>query len=231
MKKNLRYKGIPLTKKQHRMLLSVLKETIGRFRINKSEFKSPRALLHAIEYITGIDVNLDDEFQKNVERIFLAIQQTPRELFDQRIARIDVEEIFLIGGIVRHISVTHDQVVENAARAPLTPPSREARDKFYQSWEWRTLRMETLIARGRRCECCGSTPSDLDSAGNPVRICVDHIKALSIRWDLRLDPSNLQVLCDECNQGKGAWDSTDWRNPAWQGAGYLPPPLLPPILR
>lgn len=29
--------------------------------------------------------------------------------------------------------------------------------------------------------------------------------------ELELDLSNLQVLCEDCNLGKGGWDSTDWR--------------------
>lgn len=50
---------------------------------------------------------------------------------------------------------------------------------------------------------CGSTRSDLDLEGNPVRIVVDHIKPISKHWHLRLDPDNLQVLCNDCNKGKG----------------------------
>jgi hypothetical protein len=29
----------------------------------------------------------------------------------------------------------------------------------------------------------------------------------------RLDPNNLQVLCNDCNMGKGSWDQTDFRTP------------------
>lgn len=83
--------------------------------------------------------------------------------------------------------------------------------EFYKSWEWRTLRMKVLKFHGHRCQSCGATPANYDAAGNPVRIVVDHIKPVRRFWDLRLDPSNLQVLCDECNQGKGAWDETDHR--------------------
>jgi hypothetical protein len=89
--------------------------------------------------------------------------------------------------------------------------SRDRREEFYKSWDWRTLRMKIIKRFGRRCQCCGATPADKDSAGNPVRIVVDHIKPLSKYWQLRLVPSNLQILCDECNQGKGAWDETDHR--------------------
>ena len=71
--------------------------------------------------------------------------------------------------------------------------------------------MQVLKQFGPVCMCCGARREDLNIAGEPVRICVDHIKPLSTHWELRLERQNLQVLCDECNQGKGGWDSTDWR--------------------
>lgn len=89
--------------------------------------------------------------------------------------------------------------------------SREAADQFYRTWAWRTLRMEVLKQYGRTCQCCGAKPGDSAISGAPVRIVVDHIKPLSKFWQLRLTKSNLQVLCDECNQGKGNWDQTDYR--------------------
>lgn len=93
-------------------------------------------------------------------------------------------------------------------------PSASKKEEFYASWEWRTVRMEVLKEQGRACQCCGSEPGMKTAAGAPVRICVDHIKPLSKFWHLRLDKSNLQILCDECNQGKGNWDQTDFRLPA-----------------
>lgn len=89
---------------------------------------------------------------------------------------------------------------------------KEAREEFYKSWDWRTARMEVLKRHARRCMCCGSTPDDLTVDGKPVRLVVDHIKPLSRYWHLRLVQSNLQILCDECNMGKGAWDETDHRS-------------------
>jgi 5-methylcytosine-specific restriction endonuclease McrA len=40
---------------------------------------------------------------------------------------------------------------------------------------------------------------------------VDHIKPRSKYPHLALRESNLQVLCEACNLGKGNWDETDWR--------------------
>lgn len=89
--------------------------------------------------------------------------------------------------------------------------TRSRKDEFYKSWDWRTLRMQVIKRHGPRCMCCGATPDQTASHGGPVRIVVDHIKPLHTHWHMRLDETNLQILCDECNQGKGAWDHTDWR--------------------
>lgn len=90
-------------------------------------------------------------------------------------------------------------------------PSTATKEEFYKSWEWRTLRMEAIQKHGNSCQCCGAAPGQKDAAGAPVRICVDHIKPISKHWNLRLDLSNLQILCDECNMGKGNWSETDFR--------------------
>lgn len=76
---------------------------------------------------------------------------------------------------------------------------------FLMSYDWTTLRMRVIKARGARCECCGATPKD------GVRINVDHIKPRRYFPALALEESNLQVLCELCNKGKGNWDQTDWR--------------------
>lgn len=76
---------------------------------------------------------------------------------------------------------------------------------FLESYEWRRLRMQALVKRGARCECCGATPKD------GVRIHVDHIKPRRLFPALALDETNLQILCEVCNHGKGNWDQTDWR--------------------
>lgn len=99
----------------------------------------------------------------------------------------------------------------NRAAKKTVQVSVSTKEDFYKSWDWRTLRMEVLKEHGRACQCCGAEPGMKTAAGEPVRICVDHIKPLSKFWHLRLDRKNLQVLCDECNQGKGNWDQTDFR--------------------
>jgi hypothetical protein len=54
--------------------------------------------------------------------------------------------------------------------------------------------------------CCGV------SSKEGAIICVDHIKPRNTHPELALNPDNLQVLCDVCNQGKGAWSTTDFRD-------------------
>jgi len=76
---------------------------------------------------------------------------------------------------------------------------------FYQTSAWRRLAYQCKKRDGRRCMCCGATPED------GVRIVSDHVVPIRLRWDLRLDPANIQTLCDECNLGKGSTDQTDFR--------------------
>lgn len=95
-------------------------------------------------------------------------------------------------------------------RSTATKPSRPRKprakkaDNFYDSPEWLALRYQILKEQGRRCVVCGAVPPD-------VVIHVDHIKPRSLRPDLELDKTNLQVMCADCNRGKSNKDSIDWR--------------------
>lgn len=77
--------------------------------------------------------------------------------------------------------------------------------EFLQTWAWKRIRYQALKAAKGRCECCGASPQD------GARLNVDHIQPRRKRPDLALDPYNLQVLCGDCNAGKGNWDASDWR--------------------
>ena len=79
--------------------------------------------------------------------------------------------------------------------------------KFYASWEWKQARYEALMRHGHRCMCCGWTAK----SGQPGHLVVDHIKALKKRPDLALDQGNLQILCNDCNMGKGGARADDFR--------------------
>jgi 5-methylcytosine-specific restriction endonuclease McrA len=94
---------------------------------------------------------------------------------------------------------------------------------FYDSWDWKKARYQVLQKHGPVCMLCNATRTDLDLEGKPVRIVVDHIKPLHTHWEFRLDPDNLQVLCYDCNKGKGAWDQTDYRRVKNAGAATQAP--------
>lgn len=92
-----------------------------------------------------------------------------------------------------------------AHAAPEGPSERDIQN-FYASWEWKRLSYDAKLERGRRCECCGARAPD-------VRINTDHIKPIRWHWHLRFERSNLQVMCADCNMGKGSRDETDFRAP------------------
>lgn len=75
-------------------------------------------------------------------------------------------------------------------------------DPFFSKPEWLELRYRVLVKYGRRCMACGESEGEMH---------VDHIKPRRQYPHLALVFSNLQVLCRDCNLGKGHWDSTDWR--------------------
>lgn len=77
--------------------------------------------------------------------------------------------------------------------------------EFLNTYEWRRVRMVALKKYGAKCMCCGATPA----SGAVMN--VDHIKPRKLFPELALDVNNLQILCHECNHGKGNWDMTDWR--------------------
>jgi len=80
-----------------------------------------------------------------------------------------------------------------------------ASNAFLETYEWRRVRMMALKKHGPVCMCCGASPA----TGAVMN--VDHIKPRKLFPQLALDVNNLQVLCHECNHGKGNWDMTDWR--------------------
>ena len=90
-------------------------------------------------------------------------------------------------------------------RTPKTTGVDAASNAFLQTYEWRRVRMMALKKYGPVCQCCGATPA----TGAVMN--VDHIKPRKLFPALALDVENLQILCNECNHGKGNWDMTDWR--------------------
>lgn len=77
---------------------------------------------------------------------------------------------------------------------------------FYSSDAWRALRFQALKSSDGCCCLCGRS-----NRGHGIILHVDHIKPRSRFPALALTLSNLQVLCEDCNMGKGNRDDTDWR--------------------
>ena len=95
-------------------------------------------------------------------------------------------------------------VIEKAYLQLKTKPEANSSD-FLQSKAWKRLRLEAFKAYGNKCQCCGASPSSGASLN------VDHIKPRRLYPELALDLKNLQILCGDCNEGKGNWDMSDWR--------------------
>ena len=85
------------------------------------------------------------------------------------------------------------------------PPDEIIYRAFYKTRAWKQLSYDIKIRMGLQCQCCGATKDD------GVRIITDHIRPVKFYWHLRLEPTNLQVLCEDCNHGKASWDQTDHR--------------------
>lgn len=84
--------------------------------------------------------------------------------------------------------------------------SRKDNADFYTSDEWRQLRVRVLEKFACKCMMCGRSPKD-----HGIVVHVDHIKPRSKFPKLSLEISNLQLLCEDCNIGKGNKYQTDWR--------------------
>jgi methyl-accepting chemotaxis protein len=66
-------------------------------------------------------------------------------------------------------------------------------DDFYNSTDWRKLRLEVLTIKENVCVICYSNEN----------LAVDHIFPRSKYPDKALTISNLQILCQKCNSSKG----------------------------
>jgi 5-methylcytosine-specific restriction endonuclease McrA len=109
------------------------------------------------------------------------------------------EKLLLPVGHVDRTTKNFNLPVKQKSKTPV------ASTDFLSSYAWRKLRMQALKLHGAKCQCCGATPA----TGAVMN--VDHIKPRKLFPNLSLELSNLQVLCHECNHGKGNWDMTDWR--------------------
>jgi 5-methylcytosine-specific restriction endonuclease McrA len=75
--------------------------------------------------------------------------------------------------------------------------------KFYTSKEWLSFRIQMLKKLGFRCFACGVTAKERT-------LHVDHIKPRSIYPELSFCEDNIQILCVDCNIGKGVLRKLDF---------------------
>jgi 5-methylcytosine-specific restriction endonuclease McrA len=88
-----------------------------------------------------------------------------------------------------------------------TKGGKPSGDSFYSSWEWKKVRYEALAKFAHRCQCCGWQPGDTTHG----YLVVDHIKPRRHFPELALDVNNTQILCNDCNMGKGHIYHDDFR--------------------
>lgn len=231
-----------LTAEGEKQWSSVKAYVLGQSGIQERMVGTAENFVTLANKLYGLDVSPDQPFAKSVSEMFLAISQMPKSArrrlrkanmlslgYEVRPASPSIRKKAKKKHLLRKSEPSPGKVeAREAYRAKhlvmvtkdgqalfgnvKEHSSKEAREAFYKSWEWRTARMEVLKRHERRCMCCGSTPDDKTVDGKPVRLVVDHIKPVSRYWHLRLAQPNLQILCDECNMGKGAWDETDHRS-------------------
>lgn len=156
---------------------------------------------------------------KAVELLKLAGQEIPAELLPkpqpvlsakaarlaEKAARRRAKKLARVQALERKLAAAKKPQPKTLP-APLPYQGDVTADAFLASFQWRQLRMKVLKHYGRRCMCCGASPD----SGAVMH--VDHIKPRRLFPKLALDFGNLQVLCHECNHGKGNWDHTDWRH-------------------
>jgi 5-methylcytosine-specific restriction endonuclease McrA len=102
------------------------------------------------------------------------------------------------------------RVLDNAHIELKNIPDAKSKDFLY-SKAWLRLRLSALKEHGNKCQSCGQSPDD------GIKLNVDHIKPRRLFPELALDITNLQVLCSQCNEGKGNWDMTDFRKEETNG--------------
>lgn len=68
--------------------------------------------------------------------------------------------------------------------------------RFYDSKDWKELRYQTLLNAGFICEICERNEATI----------ADHIIPTKVKWEMRLDPKNIQAVCVSCHNKKTVSD-------------------------
>jgi 5-methylcytosine-specific restriction endonuclease McrA len=100
----------------------------------------------------------------------------------------------------------------------LSNKTYEETSEFYRSHEWRSCRREFLKNNlSRECSYC---KIELNEEIEDRKLNVDHIKPLKYYWDLRIDHSNLQIVCHACNKMKGSFKNPEQGQKNWWALNY-----------
>lgn len=135
--------------------------------------------------------------------IFGVVPKEPKEV--RKAKRVMAKAMKTLG---LTLAVVPSPPARHAVRAPrsamLDQHAYVNSPEFLASFEWRQLRLKAFEKYGRRCQCCGASPS------TGAVLNVDHVKPRRKFPELALDLDNLQVLCGDCNHGK-ANQTVDFR--------------------
>lgn len=156
----------------------------SRFLGQKTTSEYPIARAFAVEWFrrNGLDVRRDASAKHIAKRLGIPVDG-PRN-----------------GHAKKAIVEWHVKALVSSRSEPVV----QADEDFYSSQSWRKARYQALRNSNGRCTLCGAPPGRYS-------LHVDHIKPRSLYPLLALDPTNLQVLCRDCNLGKSNKDAIDWR--------------------
>lgn len=177
-----------MTKEMRLALTSYMRE-----RLNKASVSSMGKVRDRVSRLALRQLSTPEAWQWLMAEFILAKPTVYARLAASKAKRIDPEK--------PHKSKRERRVEKKAKWAAKKPD-----DRFYKSEEWRAVRFVALKRGKGCCNLCGRSNRD-----HGVILHVDHIKPRSRFPALSLDASNLQVLCEDCNLGKGNRDTTDYR--------------------
>lgn len=118
-----------------------------------------------------------------------------------------------------YLKINKDVIEKVGDSLLLSVLTKEDRDRFYNSYTWRKLRLEILKRDNFECQWCKR--KGIVTTKDDTTLIVDHIKELETHPKLALDPNNLRTLCffhhelrhDRIYKGKkkkNKWEDDEW---------------------
>lgn len=87
---------------------------------------------------------------------------------------------------------------------------QDERDMFYNSWTWRTKRIEIVTRDNRECQVCKS-----EGRVTLTNLIAHHIKPLEFYPELKLEDDNLVTVCHACHNSIHYSNDTRWDDEWW----------------